>query len=179
MNIKKILILSVCTIVFILTAGCGKSENPAEITVSPDQKDIPVTESADESAADNPSDAESDYVDLTALSGTMVYAEVYNMMSHPEDYIGKTVRMDGVYAVYHDESTDKYYHACVISDATACCSQGIEFELKGDHSYPDDYPEEGSRICVEGVFDTYNEGDQMYCTLRDSAIQESTPPLTS
>ena len=30
-------------------------------------------------------------VDLTNLSSTMVYSEVYNMMSTPENYIGKTV----------------------------------------------------------------------------------------
>ena len=33
------------------------------------------------------------------------------------------------------------YHACVIPDATACCAQGIEFTLAGDHRWPDDYPE--------------------------------------
>ena len=57
-------------------------------------------------------------VDLTALSSTMVYSEVYNMMTSPEDYIGKTVKMKGMYSVYHDESTDKYYFACIIKDAT-------------------------------------------------------------
>ena len=57
-------------------------------------------------------------VDLTALSSTMVYSEVYNMMTSPEDYIGKTVKMKGMYSVYHDESTDKYCFACIIKDAT-------------------------------------------------------------
>ena len=40
------------------------------------------------------------------------------MMTSPEDYIGKTVKMKGMYSVYHDESTDKYYFACIIKDAT-------------------------------------------------------------
>ena len=93
------------------------------------------------------------------------------MMYYPENYVGKTVKMNGVYAVYHDESTDKYYHACIISDATACCSQGIEFELTENYTYPDDYPEEGGQICVTGTFDTYQEGEYTYCTLRDAEIQ--------
>ena len=109
-------------------------------------------------------------VDLTLLSPTLVYAEVYNMMVSPKSYIGKSVKMEGDFAVYHDESADKYYFACIISDATACCSQGIEFELKGDHSYPDDYPKEGEEICVVGVFDTYSEGEYTYCTLRNASI---------
>ncbi|MBP9000765.1 MAG: hypothetical protein KBG05_01745 [Lachnospiraceae bacterium] len=109
-------------------------------------------------------------VDLTALSSTMVYSEVYNMMVTPENYVGKTVKMDGIFASYHDESSDKYYFACIISDATACCSQGIEFVLTDGYSYPDDYPEEGGDVCVVGVFDTYQEGGYTYCTLRNARL---------
>ncbi len=128
---------------------------------------VPVIEPVNDTSTGD----DEDYVDLTALSSTMVYSEVYNMMYYPENYVGKTVKMSGVYAVYHDESTDKCYHACIISDATACCSQGIEFELTENHTYPDDYPEEGGQICVTGTFDTYQEGEYTYCTLRDAEIQ--------
>ena len=86
------------------------------------------------------------------------------MMVSPEQYIGKTVKMDGLFAYYHDESTGNYYFACIIQDATACCAQGIEFVLTEDYVYPDDYPEVDEEICVVGVFDTYQEGDYTYCT---------------
>jgi len=120
-------------------------------------------------AAEKPgTDAE---VDLTEMSATMIYAEVLNMMQHPDKYIGKIVRMNGQFAVYHDESTDKYYFACIIKDATQCCAQGIEFELAGDHVYPEDYPELGSEITVTGVFDIYTEPSGTYCTLREAALE--------
>ncbi len=109
-------------------------------------------------------------IDLTVLSGTMVYAEVYNMMAAPKNYIGKTVKMEGSFAAYHDEVSDNYYFACIIMDATACCSQGMEFVLTDDYTYPDDYPEEGEDICVIGVFDLYNEDGLTYCTLRNAKI---------
>ncbi len=109
-------------------------------------------------------------VDLTVLSSTMVYSEVYNMMVSPDDYIGKTVKMKGQFVPYYDESTGKYYFACFISDATACCSQGIEFILTDDYLYPEDYPMEGATICVVGTFDTYMEGENMYCTLRNALL---------
>lgn len=109
-------------------------------------------------------------VDLTSLSSTLVYSEVYNLMVTPEDYIGKTVKMDGSFAFYHDEGTDNYYFACIIADATACCSQGIEFVLTENYTYPDDYPEAGEEICVVGVFDTYQEGEYTYCTLRNATL---------
>jgi len=110
-------------------------------------------------------------IDLTKLSSTMVYSEVYNMMSMPENYIGKTVRMEGDFYTYYDENQNQYYFACLIRDATACCAQGIEFVLAGDYTYPDDYPEEGSSVCVSGVFDTYEDGPYTYCTLRNAKFE--------
>lgn len=109
-------------------------------------------------------------VDLTALSSTMIYSEVSNMVMAPDDYIGKTVKMTGQFAVYYDEAADENYFACVIADATACCQQGLEFQLKGNKNYPDDYPEIGSDITVQGTFSTYDLDGQTYITLKDATI---------
>lgn len=35
---------------------------------------------------------------------------------------------------------------------------------------PDDYPQVDAEICVIGVFDTYEEGDYTYCTLRNAKL---------
>lgn len=116
-------------------------------------------------------------VDLTALSSTMVYAEVFNMMMNPSDYIGKTVKMRGAFGIgysYKKDGTmdeDTLVYACVIADATACCSQGIEFILSGEHIYPDDYPELGSEITVIGTFATYEEYSKLFCTLTDAVME--------
>lgn len=108
-------------------------------------------------------------VDLTRLSSTMVYSEVYNMVSTPEDYIGKVVRMDGNLNIYPSEETNKIYYACVIADATACCQQGIEFEWEGEHS-PSDYPDENTLITVVGTFDSYDEDGRTYYHLKDAKM---------
>jgi len=96
-------------------------------------------------------------VDLTKLSGVMVYAEVSNIMAYPGNYMGKTVKLDGTYCSSYYEPTDSYYHWVVITDATACCPQGIEFVWNGGHDYPGDYPEEESYVEVTGVFGKYEE----------------------
>ena len=75
-------------------------------------------------------------------------------------------KLNTVMASYYDEAADRRYFACIIQDATACCAQGIEFELAGELKYPDDYPSDGEAICVEGVFETYKEGELTYVTLR-------------
>lgn len=117
-------------------------------------------------------------IDLTRLSSTMVYSEVYNMMSNPDEYIGKTIRMDGNLAVY--KYPERNYYTCIIQDATACCQQGMEFLWKGDHKYPEDYPNEGDGIIVTGIFDVYYEdsinedtGEKVvtkYCQLKDATL---------
>lgn len=109
-------------------------------------------------------------VDLTQLSSTMVYSEVYNMMYTPDDYIGKAVKMKGQFAYYEDPETKAQYFACIIADATACCSQGLEFILTGEHSYPNDYPELGSEITVTGIFEVYTENGFQYCRLKDASL---------
>ena len=153
-----------------------KTSAPSSIEPVPSEtpsSDITTTE-ASKTATSDPasSSASSDGIDidLSIMSSNTVYAEVLGMVYEPERYKGKTVKMKGTFAVFHDESTDKYYFACIIKDATACCAQGIEFELKGDPKYPDGYPEEGAEITVTGAFDTYEEGTALYLVLRDAEL---------
>ena len=111
-------------------------------------------------------------LDPTTLSASMVYGQVYDMVYHPEDYLGKTVKMRGPFAYYYDEATGKEYFAVLITDAMACCSQGIAFVLDGEHSYPDDYPELNSEITVIGRFSSYNENNIPYSQLTNAHIIE-------
>ena len=113
-------------------------------------------------------------VDLTLMGSDLVYATVYQMMSKPEEYEGKTIRIEGKYYASYYPITDKYYNYCLIADALACCSQGLEFELGGGAVYPGDYPADQSQVIVTGVFETYTEeaGQTFYyCRLRDAEYQ--------
>ncbi len=109
-------------------------------------------------------------IDLTTQNADMVYAEVFAMMYYPEEYVGKKIKMDGQFAFYHDDETDKYYYACIIQDALACCSQGIEFIPEDESMTIEDFPSTGTMICVTGVFETYSEGDSTFCALKDAKI---------
>jgi len=101
-------------------------------------------------------------VDLTILSSTMVYAEVFNIMSKPDNYLGKTIKLNGLfYSSYYDENNTMYYYV-VITDATSCCPQGLEFIWNGERKYPEDYPEERSKIEVTGIFSSYDEFGETY-----------------
>lgn len=108
-------------------------------------------------------------VDLTVLSSTMVYSEVFNMLYNPQDYEGKTVKMEGTFAVF--ENPNGNYYTCIIRDATACCAQGIEFVWSGTHSYPQDYPMIDQMIEVTGTFHSYEDNGQLYCELLNADLR--------
>ena len=110
-------------------------------------------------------------LDLSKMSGTVVYSQVYNMMASPEDYIGKTIRVAGYFDVYEDAETGNNYFACMIPDATACCAQGLEFLWAGEHTYPDDYPEPGCDMTMTGRFETYEEDGAEYIRLADAEVE--------
>lgn len=111
-------------------------------------------------------------VDLTKLSKTMVYSKVYDIISSPDDYVGKKIKMKGNFGYFKDPVSSNEYFYCVIPDATACCAQGLEFVLKGDYKYPEDYPSLDDEIIVYGIFDTYIENGYMYVHLVDAKILE-------
>lgn len=106
-------------------------------------------------------------LDLTKLSSTLIYSEVYNMLITPDNYKGKIIKMKGQFNQYTDEQTGKTYNAVIIPDATACCQQGLEFELS-DKTNPNF--EQGAEITVVGTFDTYSEGELLYCHLKNAKI---------
>lgn len=187
MNQKKNCILFLLTV--LLLTGCashGGFSNPVgenEIDLAKPSIETPrsETQESEVSQKDNTEpDTESNVdVDLTQLSSTMVYSEVFQIMVSPESYIGKTMKISGQFAAYEGDSalseSDPYYFAVVISDATACCQQGIEFVLNGEHRYPDDYPPQETDITITGVFEAYMENSVTYYHIVTDAIEVSLP----
>ncbi|MBP5607478.1 MAG: hypothetical protein J6X66_04315 [Lachnospiraceae bacterium] len=159
----------------ILEQGLAEQEKKTATIYTPDPTSTPtpipapaVEEPVDEKEEEPVvlSTTEGIDIDLTSLSSTLVYSEVYNMMYMPEEYIGKTIKMQGYFSFYRDEVSGAEYYSCIIKDATACCAQGIEF-IPGN---PEAIPADGEDVTVVGVFDTYMEGDFLYATLRDATI---------
>lgn len=188
---KKILsLLMFMTIILALLSGCttrGSNESVNEsIAAMPtslvtNSSTTPVAE-ADSTTAFiaqtvDPQEATNDNeiapevdIDLTVLSSTMIFGEVFNMTMEPDSYIGKTVKMRGQYSASYLEEGDKLYHFVVILDATACCAQGLEFVWTGDHVYPEDYPVNKSLIEIIGVWEKYEEDGQVWYRIRTEEI---------
>lgn len=120
--------------------------------------------------------------DLTKMSSDLVYASIYQLMMEPEDFEGKVFRIQGNYYSSYFDNTDKYYHYCIIKDALACCTQGLEFIWEdGTHIYPDEYPGEGDIVEITGTFELYKEeGDERsYCRLGNASLKVISKNLES
>lgn len=154
----------------------GEVSAPTESIQTPDEQETPNEQQAQEEPEQTQTSADGVDVDLTVLSSTMVYSEVYNMLYfYPEDYYGKTVKANGIFAIYQmvvDGVTQPapVAYACIIADATACCAEGMEFVLKDDLAYPDDYPELGAEITVIGEFQSYEENGMTWYHLVNARL---------
>ena len=94
-------------------------------------------------------------VDLTRLSETVLSAELMNILANSKDYIGKTIKVSGIYSFAFHEPSGEIYHYVITKQGDACCQEGLEFIWAGDHVFPDDYPAMGTPIVVYGEFTRY------------------------
>ena len=183
---KRLFCLLLAACVMLSLCACGKdSEKDAgndtpssNVEVSAPPESIPTPkeqETPGKSKPSHPSAGKVD-VDLTVLSSTMVYSEVYNMLyNDPAHYLGKTVKARGTFSIYQLVTDgvlqpDPVSYACIISDATACCAEGMEFVLKDDLAYPDDYQELGAELTVIGEFQSYEENGMTWYHLVNARL---------
>lgn len=114
-------------------------------------------------------------VDLNNLNANVVYSQVFLMMTEPDKFIGKRIRMSGQFNVYAAQEGNPSgvteYYAIIIADAQACCQQGIEFVWPG-HTYPEGFPEVKSNASVTGIFEVYEENGKKYCRLIADSVEQ-------
>ena len=175
---RKLILAFLCSVVLFNFTGCGNSNSSGRTENKPaDVVDVieagMAEENSKKSDTENPisnsipgNSTDGIDVDLTALSSTMVYSEVFAMMTEPEQYIGKTIKMTGVCNRYTNIETGADYYACIITDVTACCSQGIEFKLPDGEKYP----QMGTTITVMGTFGSYIEDGNEFYVLLDATL---------
>ena len=192
---KKILICIIClTLAFGVTA-CGKAsdkdsngdtkiisdaKNKQENSKSNTKKEVSKKEVAGDAGKGKSSKSKSKTnsnkidIDLNNLNANVVYSQVFLMMTEPDKFIGKRIRMSGQFNVYAAQEGNPSgvteYYAIIIADAQACCQQGIEFVWPG-HTYPNGFPEVKSNASVTGIFEVYEENGKKYCRLVADTVE--------
>ena len=105
-------------------------------------------------------------LDLVKLNQTMLYSQLVNISNDYDKYLGKKIRLTGTMNVVNGADTNYYIVEC--SDTTACCNAGLEFIIKGGSVKPEDYPNTGDRVLVNGTLEKYYEGSNPYIHLVNS-----------
>lgn len=108
--------------------------------------------------------------DLSEMNSNMVYSQVFNMMIEPEIYDDKVIKMRGNFAIYPNSPTANggTSYAVIISDALACCQQGIEFK----YDFGGNIPKEGDIITVTGVYVTaILPGDMVFNYVKADSVE--------
>lgn len=198
---KKILACIIClTLAFGVTA-CGKAsdkdsngdtkiisdaKNKQENSKSNTKKEVSKKEVNKKEVADDAGKGKSSKsksktkgnkidIDLNNLNANVVYSQVFLMMTEPDKFIGKRIRMSGQFNVYAAQEGNPSgvteYYAIIIADAQACCQQGIEFVWPG-HTYPEGFPEVKSNASVTGIFEVYEENGKKYCRLVADSVEQ-------
>ena len=163
-------------LISLLLIGCSKN---SAITKAQEEQTIPLLVNAviptkesviqmpDIPSMDEIKAMHTDYIpsgivdhDLSNMNANMIFAEIFNLVLMPDEFIGRTFRMKGNFAVYVNETSGNKYFSIIIPDATQCCQQGIDIICLGDMKYPEDFPKIGSEIMVTGQFNsiTTDEG---------------------
>lgn len=111
-----------------------------------------------------------DEIDLTAMSSTMMFAEVVQMTRQPQMYDGATVTMRGGLMIFAiDEATGVGSYSCYVEDATKCCQRGIGFTI--DEPLEDtSILVEGTEVIIRGTFEIYEVDGRHFVRISNCEI---------
>jgi len=108
--------------------------------------------------------------DVLEIGERFFIAEMTNINMNAGDYVGRTIRYEGMFRNLHWEATGEDYHQ-VIRTAFGCCGNdgivGFEVYLGDIPPLPND-----AWVEVEGVLEWYEVGGTRFLRVRATSITE-------
>ena len=148
---KKLLVIAA---LFTLLTGCGSKIESSEIPLEIDTSHMVVVSPH--------MDAD---IDFSVMDDEEMEKQYSSIVTFPESYIGKTMKMTGFlrYAYDNDENV---YPTCVVVLEDGC-ELSLEFVLFGE-----DYPNEYDYFTVAGTFEKYEQNGNAYFHLENARLQK-------
>ncbi|MCR4823099.1 MAG: hypothetical protein K5873_09545 [Treponema sp.] len=169
----KNFLICICFSFLFLISSCREKQKIETSFAIPEDALTPEEAAIQQNKATSPKESltadgkKVDY-DLSEMNSNLVYAEVFNMMIEPEIYDDKVIKMRGNYVCYENGPMGGKAYAVIISDALACCQQGIEFH----YDFQGNEPKEGDIITVTGVYVTaLLPGDIVYNYVKADSVE--------
>lgn len=134
------------------------------VTVLPDSPDQPETTPPPEGTAESTEQASNRIAgDVVEITEKLFIAQTNDIYLNYEDYIGKTIKYEGLFTQYTWEEADMTYYL-VYRKSPGCC--GADGQAGFEVIWPDDsdntYPNENDWVEVVGRLESYEELGQSY-----------------
>lgn len=165
-------ILVLLVLIIILTGCLGSTHQKVEHLASEPSYQSKNASSQQESAAQSseiqqaqaPHSAkiEAPTGDLVEIKERLFIAQTNDIYLNPEDYLGKTVKYQGIFQTMDWEETGETYYY-VIRYGPGCC--GYDGEAGFEVAWTGEWPEEDDWCEVVGVLEVYEQNGMRYLRL--------------
>ena len=175
---RAMLAMLLLAALFLNACGSPAPAAPADPTSTPTLSEgptaVPAALQSPATAPPAAAPADGPMIDTTRMSSTMAYAELYNILVNPAQYVGRGIRVEGRYYSAMTSDGAERVHMVLVYDSAACCELGVEFQLPQGM----DYPQPGETVLVSGTFRTliYNGNPFGYIEATASQVTATAPP---
>ncbi len=167
---KVVIIVTLCFFVFaglVLLAASERLFPPATNANGTLSIDSAQAASAKDSQARHSLALEEHSGDVIEIKEKMFVAQTNDVYYNPEDYLGKTLKYEGLFDTYDDPSNGQTYYA-VIRYGPGCC--GIDLNAGFEVRWNEAYPNPNDWVEAVGVLEEYEEDGQKYLRLALSSL---------
>lgn len=175
---KAFIMMLVC---LVLLAGCSRqspaipetNDKEAQSIGTPEPSDEPDEPSSakgagsDESPAVHnapPAPADSDVI---KIKEKMFIAQTNDIYINAEDYLGKTIKYEGIFNSFYNDANDTTYYY-VIRYGPGCC--GFDANAGFEVVWSGDYPNNNDWVEVVGILEEFEEDGNKYLRLDLSSL---------
>jgi uncharacterized membrane protein YcgQ (UPF0703/DUF1980 family) len=106
--------------------------------------------------------------EIVEIKEKMFIEQTNDIYLNPEDYLGKTIKYEGIFKPYYDEELDETYYF-VIRYGPGCC--GYDSNAGFEVVWFGDYPNDNDWVEVIGVLEEYEENGNEYLRLQLSSLK--------
>lgn len=105
--------------------------------------------------------------DLMIIKEKMFVAQIQEIYTNREDYIGKRIKYQGFYHTFFDEQNNEMINA-IVRYGPGCC--GDDFFVGFEVSWIEKYPEEDDWVEVSGIVESYEYEGEYYLRVQIEAL---------
>jgi len=167
---KKRIIYIAAAFILVLS-GCSEAKNNTAEAQDNNGETLDIStsgsaETSNSAALGSETDDNADG-DMIEIKENLFIAQTNDVYINTEEYLGKTIKYEGIFNSYLSEETNESY-CYVIRYGPGCC--GYDSNAGFEVIWDGDYPEQDDWVEVVGVLEMYEENDYQYLRLRLTSL---------